>query len=236
MWQAGSYLLEERGAKVHDWSWRRTRRRIGLLVRLARPYGLQDGGRRGHAARLHRRRPRSALSRQARRRRGGSRRGISTGSRRSSCSSSLRDRRARPLLRPDVPDGWSRPSSPTLRERLFTHLQRLSLGYYERNRTNCDRQPDHERRGGARPTRSPTVLTSLVQNTISSAPRWCCSSMAPRPRDAPRDSADGARHRAWFRVRSNRAYRPCAREAARARHGDAGRGHRGHARRPVVHP
>ena len=38
---AGSYLLEERGAKVHDWSWRRTRRRIGLLVRLARPYGLR---------------------------------------------------------------------------------------------------------------------------------------------------------------------------------------------------
>ena len=41
IWQAGSHLMDERGANVHDWSWRRTRRRIGLLLRLARPYRLR---------------------------------------------------------------------------------------------------------------------------------------------------------------------------------------------------
>jgi ABC-type multidrug transport system fused ATPase/permease subunit len=36
--QAGGSLMQERGARVDDWSWRRTRRRIGLLWRLTRPY------------------------------------------------------------------------------------------------------------------------------------------------------------------------------------------------------
>jgi ABC-type multidrug transport system fused ATPase/permease subunit len=36
--QAGSYLMQERGADVDDWSWRKTRRRLGLLWRLTRPY------------------------------------------------------------------------------------------------------------------------------------------------------------------------------------------------------
>jgi ABC-type multidrug transport system fused ATPase/permease subunit len=38
VWQAGSHLTDERGARVADWSWRQTRRRLGLLVRLTRPY------------------------------------------------------------------------------------------------------------------------------------------------------------------------------------------------------
>jgi ABC-type multidrug transport system fused ATPase/permease subunit len=38
VWQPGGHLSEERGGEVRDWSWRRTRRRIGLLVRLALPY------------------------------------------------------------------------------------------------------------------------------------------------------------------------------------------------------
>jgi ATP-binding cassette subfamily B protein len=38
VWQAGGHLTDERGARVDDWSWRRTRRRIRTLVRLARPY------------------------------------------------------------------------------------------------------------------------------------------------------------------------------------------------------
>jgi ABC-type multidrug transport system fused ATPase/permease subunit len=38
VWQAGSHLTEQRGARVDDWSWRQTRRRLGMLVRLARPY------------------------------------------------------------------------------------------------------------------------------------------------------------------------------------------------------
>ena len=38
VWQAGSHLTDERGARVDDWSWRQTRTRLGVLVRLARPY------------------------------------------------------------------------------------------------------------------------------------------------------------------------------------------------------
>jgi ABC-type multidrug transport system fused ATPase/permease subunit len=38
VWQPGSHLMHQRGAQVDDWSWRRTRRRLGMLVRLTRPY------------------------------------------------------------------------------------------------------------------------------------------------------------------------------------------------------
>jgi ABC-type multidrug transport system fused ATPase/permease subunit len=38
VWQPGSHLTQARGARVDDWSWERTRRRLGLLVRLTRPY------------------------------------------------------------------------------------------------------------------------------------------------------------------------------------------------------
>ena len=38
VYQAGSHLTDQRGARVDDWSWARTRRRIGVLYRLARPY------------------------------------------------------------------------------------------------------------------------------------------------------------------------------------------------------
>jgi ABC-type multidrug transport system fused ATPase/permease subunit len=38
VYQPGSHLLEERGVKVRDWSWRRTRRRLGTLRGLVVPY------------------------------------------------------------------------------------------------------------------------------------------------------------------------------------------------------
>jgi ABC-type multidrug transport system fused ATPase/permease subunit len=38
VWQPGGHLMRERGAQVEDWSWQRTRRRFGALVRLTRPY------------------------------------------------------------------------------------------------------------------------------------------------------------------------------------------------------
>ena len=41
--QAGSHLTQERGAEVADWSWRSTRRRIGVLWRLTRPYRGRTG-------------------------------------------------------------------------------------------------------------------------------------------------------------------------------------------------
>ena len=36
--QPGGHLTRARGAEVDDWSWQRTRRRLGTLYRLARPY------------------------------------------------------------------------------------------------------------------------------------------------------------------------------------------------------
>jgi ABC-type multidrug transport system fused ATPase/permease subunit len=41
IWQAGSHLTMQRGAEVADWSWRRTARRISTLARLAAPYKLR---------------------------------------------------------------------------------------------------------------------------------------------------------------------------------------------------
>ena len=38
VWQAGTHLTEQRGARVDDWSWSQTRRRLDALSRLARPY------------------------------------------------------------------------------------------------------------------------------------------------------------------------------------------------------
>jgi ABC-type multidrug transport system fused ATPase/permease subunit len=38
VWQPGSHLMHQREARVDDWSWRRTRRRLGTLVRLTRRY------------------------------------------------------------------------------------------------------------------------------------------------------------------------------------------------------
>jgi ABC-type multidrug transport system fused ATPase/permease subunit len=38
VWQPGGHLMSERGAKVEDWSWRRTQRRVAMLARFTRPY------------------------------------------------------------------------------------------------------------------------------------------------------------------------------------------------------
>ena len=38
VWQPGGHLMSERGAKVDDWSWARTRRRVATLARLTVPY------------------------------------------------------------------------------------------------------------------------------------------------------------------------------------------------------
>jgi len=41
--QPGGYLLRQRGAQVDDWSWRTTRRRLLVLWRLTKPYRLRAG-------------------------------------------------------------------------------------------------------------------------------------------------------------------------------------------------
>ncbi|HKC20946.1 MAG TPA: ABC transporter ATP-binding protein [Gaiellaceae bacterium] len=38
VWQPGGHLMAERGSKVNDWSWRQTRRRLATLARLTAPY------------------------------------------------------------------------------------------------------------------------------------------------------------------------------------------------------
>jgi ATP-binding cassette subfamily B protein len=38
VWQPGGHLMRERGATVSDWSWRQTARRVATLARLAAPY------------------------------------------------------------------------------------------------------------------------------------------------------------------------------------------------------
>src|SRR5438874_1600227 len=38
VWQPGSHLTMQRGAEVEDWSWRRTRRRLATLAQLTAPY------------------------------------------------------------------------------------------------------------------------------------------------------------------------------------------------------
>jgi ATP-binding cassette, subfamily B, bacterial len=41
VWQPGGHLTRDRGAEVHDWSWRRTARRVRTLASLAAPYKLR---------------------------------------------------------------------------------------------------------------------------------------------------------------------------------------------------
>ena len=43
VWQPGGHLTMARGATVEDWSWRRTVRRVSTLARLAAPYRLRTG-------------------------------------------------------------------------------------------------------------------------------------------------------------------------------------------------
>ena len=41
VWQPGSHLVSQRNVKVEDWSWAQTKRRLTALYRLARPYKLR---------------------------------------------------------------------------------------------------------------------------------------------------------------------------------------------------
>ncbi len=167
VWQPGGHLMRERGAKVEDWSWQRTRRRLGALVRLTRPYrtrtvlsvfsllfatvtalappflskyALDDGIRRHDLTKLWWIVGAFLLA-------GLLNWGMSY---------------AQTYL-----TGWvGERILADLRNRLFDHLQRLSLGFYERNRagviisrlTNDVEAIDQLVTDG---------VTSLVQNTLT---------------------------------------------------------------------
>ena len=122
-----------------------------------------------------------------------------------------------------------------LRNHLFRHLQRLSLGFYERNRagviisrlTNDVEALDQLVTDG---------VTSLVQNTLTlvgTAVAPLLPRLAARARDADRDAGDDARDRLVPQALGPRV--PARARDARRGHRDAGRGHRRDARPAVVH-
>ena len=114
-----------------------------------------------------------------------------------------------------------------LRNELFRHLQRLSLGFYERNRAGVII---------SRLTNDVEALDQLVTDGVTTPrPEHADADrhgghpllprLAARARDADGDAAHGGRDGA-VPQRSARAYR-AVRERLGARHGDARRGHRG---------
>ncbi len=169
-----------------------------------------NGARRRHARRLHARRAPPAVSREARGRRRDLRRAISRRSRWSSSRSCSPG--SRPSRSPGAQTyftGWvGERGLADLRIQLFAHLQRLSLGYYERNRTGAI---------VSRITNDVEALdqlvtdgvSSLVQNTLLLVGtavvlflldwRLALATLIVLPLMAAVT--------AWFRSRSNRAYR-----------------------------
>jgi ATP-binding cassette subfamily B protein len=209
VWQAGSHLTEQRAARVEDWSWAQTRRRLGVLLRLARPYpgrttlavvtlvaytlmallppylakvAVDDGITAGDLGTLT-----VAVA------------AFVAAGLAAFVLSGLQT----------YFTGWvGERALADLRIRLFRHLQRLSLGFFERNRTgavvsritNDIEALDQLLTDG---------LSSLVQNTLVLLGtavvlflldwRLALATLVVLPLMA------GAT--AWFRVRSNRAYR-----------------------------
>ncbi len=209
VWQAGSHLSDERGARVADWSWRQTARRLGMLLRLTLPYrgrlALAVATLLGttvvslappYLAKL-------AVDH-----------GIRTGDLHALAwivvaflaagVGTLVLSAAQTYL-----TGWvGERALADLRDALFSHLQRLSLGYFERNRTGAII---------SRITNDVEALdqlvtdgvTSLVQNSLLLVGtavvlfwldwRLAIATLAILPLMAAATM--------WFRVRSNRAYR-----------------------------
>jgi ABC-type multidrug transport system fused ATPase/permease subunit len=166
VWQPGSHLSMQRGDTVADWSWRRTARRISTLARLAAPYRKQttlaivslllatllslappylaklavDGVENGRSL---------------------SHIGLVVGAFLATGVAALVATSAQTYY-----TGWTGERIlADLRNRLFRHLERLSLGYFERNRagviisrlTNDVEALDQLVTDG---------VTTLVQNTL----------------------------------------------------------------------
>ena len=209
VWQAGTHLTDQRGAQVEDWSWGQTRRRLRELLALARPYKMRTAfaGITLVAYTLVALLPpffaKLAVDQ-----------GIAT-----------KDLHALTLAvvgfvaagtaafalsaAQTYFTGWvGERALADLRIELFSHLQRLSLGFYERNRTGAI---------VSRITNDVEALdqlvtdgiSSLVQNTLVLVGtavvlfvldwRLALATLAVLPLMA------GVT--AWFRSRSNRAYR-----------------------------
>jgi ABC-type multidrug transport system fused ATPase/permease subunit len=209
VWQAGAHLSEERGGKVGDWSWRQTRRRIATLVGLALPYRARTAGAIASllaftiVALVPPLLAKLAVDQ-----------GIKKGDLQTLAwivaafvVTGLATFGLSALQ--TYLTGWvGERALADLRIRLFSHLQRLSLGYFERNRTGAI---------VSRITNDVEALdmlvtdgfTSLVQNLmllVGTAVvlfvldwRLALATLSVLPLMALATI--------WFRVRSNRAYR-----------------------------
>ena len=166
VWQPGSHLTMQRGAEVSDWSWPRTARRVSTLARLAAPYKVRTALAIGSllAAALTALIP-PYLTKPA----------VDDGIRGGDLE--LLGWLVAAFVAAGVVNlmtssaqtyftGWTGERIlADLRNRLFRHLQRLSLGYYERNRagvvisriTNDVEALDQLVTDG---------VTTLVQNTL----------------------------------------------------------------------
>ncbi|MDH4103478.1 MAG: ABC transporter ATP-binding protein/permease, partial [Thermoleophilia bacterium] len=209
VWQAGSHLTDQRDSRVDDWSWRQTRRRIGTLLRLARPHR----GRTALAlvtlvgytlvALLPPYLVKVAVDD-----------GITTGDLEAltiAVAAFIAAGVAAFVLSAAQTffTGWvGERALADLRIQLFNHLQRLSLGYYERNRTGAII---------SRITNDVEALDQLVTDGISSLVqnslvlvgtaivlflldwRLALATLIVLPLMAAATT--------WFRARSNRAYK-----------------------------
>jgi ABC-type multidrug transport system fused ATPase/permease subunit len=209
VWQAGSHLSEERGGKVGDWSWRQTRRRLSTLVGLALPYKARTAGAVVSllaftlVALVPPLLAKAAVDQ-----------GIKNGDLQR-LAWIVAAFVAVGLLTLGLSSlqtyltGWvGERALADLRIRLFSHLQRLSLGYFERNRTGAivSRITNDVE---ALDTLITDGVTSLVQNLmllVGTAVvlfvldwRLALATLSVLPLMALATI--------WFRIRSNRAYR-----------------------------
>ena len=221
---------------MRDWSWQRTRRRLGLLVRLALPY-------RGRTALslatllaytvvalappylaklaidqgIKARRPQPAdLDHRALPRRRGA--------------------RARPVRREHVPDRLGRRTRPRRPPEQALRAPGAAVARLLRAQPRRRRdQPDHERRRGARPARHRRRHEPDPEHAAPGrhGRRPLPARLAARAGDADGADPDGARHGLVPQPLEPRL--PPRPRAPRPRDGDARRGHRWDARRPVVH-
>ena len=220
---------------MQDWSWAQTKRRLTTLYRLARPYRLRTAlaivfllGATGDVAR-------AAAPDRARRQRGERRqhRRADVDRRR------VRRRRASSgsparTGRPTSPAGRASACSPTCATTSSGTCSGCRSASTSAPRRGA-RQPDHERRRGARPARH--RRRHLARPELADADRHRGDHVRPRlaarARDADRRA--GARSPARRSSAEVVAQLPPRARKAQPRHGDARRGHRGHARPAGVH-
>ena len=187
-------------------------------------------------ARLHRGRARAALPREARDRRGDQRREPRAAHLDRRPLPGLGGGRALPFLREHVPDRLDgRASARRPPEQALPPPRAALDGLLRAQSRRRHRQPDHERRRGARPARHRRRHEPRPEHAPPPRHRGrpLPARLAARAGDAHRAAADGACHGVVPASLEPRL--PQRPRAARARDRDPGGGHLRDARRPVVH-